>query len=121
MTSLAFNSFLVVLLFVPAVTLVSRWWNGARLFASLMLLTATLFGGAIGAACWWRGIRVAVDLSAFAPVPFALMIDRLSAFFLLLISAVSAPVILFSLSYIERHYDGARRVWLWALLPWFLL
>jgi hydrogenase-4 component B len=121
MTSLAFNSFLVVLLFVPAVTLVSRWWNGARVFASLMLLTATLLGGAIGAACWWRGIRVAVDLSAFAPVPFALMIDRLSAFFLLLISAVSAPVILFSLSYIERHYDGARRVWLWALLPWFLL
>jgi len=121
MTSLAFNAFLAVLLFVPAVTLVSRWWNGARVFASLILLTATLLGGAVGAACWWRGIGVAVDLSAFAPVPFALMIDRLSAFFLLLISAVSAPVILFSLSYIERHYEGARRVWLWALLPWFLL
>ena len=50
-----------------------------------------------------------------------LAIDRLSAYFLLLICVVGAPVVLFSAAYVERHYTGPRRHWLWALLPLFLL
>ncbi len=121
MIPFAFNSFLVVLLCVPAVTLVARWWKRARVVASLILLAATGVGAAVGGACMWRGISVAVDLSGFAPLPFALALDRLSAFFLLLICAVAAPVVLFSTSYVERHYAGLCRAWLWVLLPWFLL
>jgi hydrogenase-4 component B len=121
MTLFAFNSFLLTLLFVPGVTLVGRWWNRARLFSSLILLVATLMGAAIGVACWWRGISVTVSLSGFAPLPFGFTIDRLSAFFLLLICLVATPVILFSISYVERHYGPPRQTWFWVLLPWFLL
>ena len=121
MILLAFNSFLVALLFVPAVTLVGHWLKSARILTPLILLTTTLIGAAIAVACWWRGIEVAVDLSGFTAFPFTLTIDRLSAFFLFLLSAAAVPIILFSISYIERHYEGLRRVWLWVLLPWFLL
>jgi hydrogenase-4 component B len=121
MTFFAFNSFLAMLLFIPAVTLAGYWWKSARVLAPLILLTSTALGAAVGIACWWRGTVVALDLSGFTPLPFALTIDRLSAFFLLLTSAVAATVVLFSISYIERHYDGLRRLWLWVLLPWFVL
>lgn len=121
MTLFAFNSFLVVLLCVPAVTLLARWWKPAHLISSLILLVATVIGTAVGVACWWRGIGVAVNLSGFAPLPFAFAIDRLSSFFLLLICVVAAPVVLFSISYVERHYEPPRRTWFWILMPWFLL
>jgi hydrogenase-4 component B len=117
----AFNSFLVVLLFVPAGTLIARWWSRASLVSSLILLAATVVGAAVGGACWWRGITVMVNLPGFAPLPFAFAIDRLSAFFLLLICVVAAPVVLFSVSYVERHYEQPRQTWFWVLLPWFLL
>jgi hydrogenase-4 component B len=121
MTLFAFNSFLAVLLFVPAVTLVTRRWSRARLAASLILLAATVVGVAVGVACWWGTIDVTVNLSGFSPLPFALTVDRLSAFFLLLTCFVAAPVILFSISYVERHYEPTRQTWFWILLPWFLL
>lgn len=121
MIPFAFNSFLIALLCVPAVTLAQRRWKRARVIASLILLATTLVGAAVGGVCLWRGIDMAVNLSGFAPLPFALALDRLSAFFLFLICAVAAPVVLFSTSYVERHYEGLRRAWLWVLLPWFLL
>lgn len=62
-----------------------------------------------------------IDLSSLAPLPFVLAMDRLSAYFLLLICAAGFPVVLFSSSYAGRHYRGARWQWLWALLPLFLL
>jgi hydrogenase-4 component B len=121
MISVVFNSFLTVLLFIPAMTLVSHWWKSARLISSIVLLLGLLTGAALAAKCWWWGIQPAVDLSGWAPLPFTLTIDRLSAFFLFLVCSVGAPVILFAISYIERHYEGLRRAWLWGLLPWFLL
>ena len=93
---------------------------GTSLF-SLILLTATLVGAAVAAVCWSQGTRVEVNLPVLAPLPFALGIDRLSAFFLFLICVVAAPVVLFSRVYIERHYEGLQRPWLWMLLSWFLL
>ena len=71
--------------------------------------------------CFWRGDGLALDLSRLTPFPFALTVDRLSAFFLLLICAVGAPVALFSSSYVERHYSGAKADSMWLLLPLFLL
>lgn len=121
MIQVAFNSFLVTLLCVPAVTLLARWWKRARVVSSLLLLLATLVGGAVAAASLWRGDSMVVDLSRLAPLPFALTVDRLSAFFLLLICAIAAPAVLFSSSYVERHYEGLRRTAIWWLLPWFVL
>lgn len=118
MILIAFNSFLVLLLCVPAVTLVGK---RPRLAASLTLLAAVVMGALVGAACWWSGSSPTLDLSGFGPLPFALTIDRLSAFFLLLICVVAAPVVLFSISYVDRHYEPPRRTWLWVMLPWFLL
>jgi hypothetical protein len=79
-----------------------------------------LAGTAAGGLGFWRGGAASLDISAVAPFPFTVALDRLSAFFLLLICVVAAPVTLFSGSYGERHYQGARRAWLWALLPLFL-
>jgi hydrogenase-4 component B len=121
MILVAFNSFLAMLLCIPAVTLVAGGRKNLRLASSLLLLTAVTLGALVGGACWWRGGGLTLDLSGFGPLPLALTIDRLSAFFLLLIGVVAAPVVLFSVSYVERHYEGPRRTWLWTLLPWFLL
>jgi hydrogenase-4 component B len=115
-----FNAFLASLLCVPAVTLVSQRWTKARSFASGVFVVPLLAGAAVAGLGFWRGTTVSLDLSAVAPFPFALSLDRLSAFFLLLICVVSPPVTLFSAAYVERHYQGARRGWFWALLPLFL-
>ncbi len=84
---------------------------------------AALRGPAAGAAgvSFWRGDPLSLDLSRLTPFPFALTVDRLSAFFFLLISAVGAPVVLFSTSYVKRHYGAAKADWMWALLSLFLL
>ena len=64
--------------------------------------------------------RVRLDLSWVSPFSFTLALDRLSAFFLFLICAVAIPVVVYSTSYVVRHYSAARQRWLWALLPLFL-
>jgi len=45
----------------------------------------------------------------------------LGAFFLILICAVALPVLIFSVSYVSRHYTPARQKWLWALLLVFVV
>lgn len=121
MTSLAFNTFLASLLCVPGLSLAARWRRRALLLLWLALLAAMVSGGMVAANCLWSGTTVKLDLSAVTPFPFILGVDRLSAFFLLLISLVSTPVVLFSASYIERHYEGPAGLWICFLLPWFLL
>jgi hydrogenase-4 component B len=80
-----------------------------------------LVGAFVAGVSFWRGDRLALDLSWVTPFPFALTVDRLSAFFLLIICAVGAPVALFSISYVERHYSGSKADWMWALLSLFVL
>jgi hydrogenase-4 component B len=121
MIQLAFNSFLTALLSLPGVTLCVRKSKRGGAISSFLLLATMIVGTAIGARCWLYGNVVALNLSWLAPFPFTLTVDRLSAFFLLLICAVGAPVVLFSTSYVERHYLGASRTWISVLLPWFLL
>jgi len=121
MINLSFNSCLVLLLAAPVVTLALARWKNTRYLPAFLLLAALIAsGGAALGTLLGRG-GVSLDLTWLAPYPFALALDRLSAWFLLLLSAAGAPVVLFSASYVERHYKGARRHWLWALLPLFLL
>ena len=117
----AFSSFLVGLLVVPPIVLVSRRWRLVRLLPSLIFTASLAMGAVIAGFSFWKGHAVGLDISRVAPFPFVLNVDRLSAFFLLLICAVGAPVALFSVSYVESHYRGARRELLWALLPLFVL
>ncbi|MGZ4837884.1 MAG: proton-conducting transporter transmembrane domain-containing protein [Terriglobales bacterium] len=115
-----FPVFLLSILCLPGVALVTQRWRKARRVASAFCVLTLLAGAVAGGLGFWRGEAAGLDISAVAPFPFALGVDRLSAFFLLLICVVAAPVTLFSASYVERHYHGARRTWYWALLPLFL-
>jgi len=62
-----------------------------------------------------------LDPSVLAPFPFTFSLDRLGLFFLILICAVAFPVLIFSVSYVSRHYTAARQKWLWALLLVFIV
>ncbi len=115
------KSFLSLLLCIPVVMLVLGKSKRGRSLYSLLLLLIAILGTVISYICWSDGIGLELNLAGFAPVPFALHLDRLSAFFLLLMCVVAAPIFLFSSSYIERHYEGPRQLWFWVLLPWFLL
>lgn len=115
-----FNSFLAALLLIPAVTLVTSRWRRADAVPAVLLCAAMVSGATAAGYCFWRGYRLVADFSQLTPLPFALTLDRLSAFFVLLICVVGGPVALYSASYVERHYQGARRTWLWVLLSLFL-
>ena len=122
MTEVLFNLLLVALLAVPAVTLVFGPMEKGG-FSARPIAAWRSCARAPSRRFWpWDcGRHLSVDLCWLAPFPFMLSIDRLSAYFLLLICVVGAPVVLFSTSYVERHYKGPRRHWLWALLSLFLL
>lgn len=121
MLQAAFNSFLSALLLIPLAVLLCRRSGRARALPPLLLLLALVAGTLIAGIGFWRGDGLALDLSPWTPFPFALAVDRLSAFFLLLISAVGAAVVLFSTAYIQRHYGAVKADWMWALLSLFLL
>ncbi len=121
MTETVFNLFLAMLLAVPAVTLASQLARKARLLPPVLLGLGLLGGATAGAISFANGCALSLDLSSLTPFPFALTVDRLSAFFLLLICLVGLPVVLFSSSYVKRHYEGWRGACIWALLPLFLL
>jgi hydrogenase-4 component B len=54
------------------------------------------------------------------PFYFSLAVDRLSAFFLLLVCAVAVPVTIFAVPYFDLHYCEQRRRWSWAFFSLFL-
>jgi hydrogenase-4 component B len=120
MISLAFISLLTSFLILPALFLLLGRSKIVRLATcALMMLTLTM-GAVVAGLTFWRGTALTADLSSLTPLPFAFAVDRLSAFFLLLICTVSVPVVLFSTSYVERHYEAMRRLVFWALLPLFI-
>jgi hydrogenase-4 component B len=118
------TGFLLCLTGLVAAPLVSagvrRSARGQRLAAAVILGSA-LLGAAVGAFALGRGEPAGLDLSRFAPFAFALKVDRLSAFFLLLIGVVTAPVTLFSVPYARLHYGDRRETWFWVFLPLFVL
>src|SRR5579872_4271291 len=109
----AFKLCLAGLLCLPAVALVASRGKKARVLPSALLTMFLLMGAVVGGTGFWHGGRLTLDLPYLAPFSFTLTLDRLSAFFLLLICAVGAPVALFSGSYVERHYQRGRRDWIW--------
>jgi hydrogenase-4 component B len=120
-TELAFNLLLVGLLAASVLALASARWKRARHFAAALQVSALVAGAVAALEGLTHGSRPVVDLSWFAPLPFVLALDRLSAYFLLLICAVALPIVIFAAPYVRRHYDDRRQCWLWALLPLFLL
>jgi hydrogenase-4 component B len=120
MIEILFNSLIAGLLAAPAVTLIARKRNARH--APAIVQSAALFAGLSAAlAIQFSNLRLTVDIYWLSPFPFALAVDRLSAFFLLLICSVSLPVVLYSTSYIARHYSTQRQRWFWSLFPLFLL
>jgi hydrogenase-4 component B len=92
-----------------------RWLPGA------ILALALLLGTLVGSSLLWSVAPLRLDLSAGTPFPFVLEVDRLSAFFLLLICGVALPVVWYAQSYLPRHYGEAATQWIWALCSLFLL
>jgi hydrogenase-4 component B len=121
MTQLAFEILLLLLLCAPVVAIAAGRSQYGRLLTSFLVLCGGIAGLAVAIGGLSGGTIVTVDVSQWAPLPFALSVDRLSAFFLLVISIVVCPVTLFSSSYVERHYEGRRSVVVWSLLSWFVL
>lgn len=120
MIELTFRFCLATLaLLVPLVLMVShtKW---ARALVWGLLLAANLAGFFAGCLGFWQGVSVRLDFSWLVPFPFSLSIDRLSAFFLLLICGVSVPVVAFAVPYAKRHYGEPRQNWLWLLLSLFI-
>ena len=115
-----FAMFIAVLVVLPLTILFNRRSIIVQRSMSALILLSLVAGGTVAGVAFWRGAGVSVDLSRFAPFAFGFALDRLSAFFLLLICIVAAPAALFSTSYVEEHYEGAKRTWFWLLLPWFV-
>ena len=107
-------------LLVPLVLIVSRT-KRARNVAIALIVAANVIGWMVAAFCFSGEANLALSFSRFTPFPFALGLDRLSSFFLLLICTVTVPVALYAAPYFEHHYDGQRRKWVWAFFSLFLL
>src|SRR5579864_2073563 len=105
---------------VPLILTTSRT-KGARKLAITLILTASLAGCAVAVLGFLWQSPVLLDLSQVTPFPFVLAIDRLSAFFLLLVCAVAVPVTIFAVPYFDLHYSQPRRNWTWAFLSMFLV
>ncbi len=105
--------------FVPLVLLVSQA-KKKRAVAIVLIVGSGFVGCVVAALCFWRGSVVLLDFSRLTPFPFALGIDRLSAFFLLLICMVAVPVTIFSVSYFDDHYGEQQRNRIWAFFSLFL-
>ncbi len=120
MIEVLFNSLPGALLAASAVTLISALSKKVRLLPAVFLLGALFIGLSVAVPAVLFDHRVRLDLSWVSPFSFVLALDRLSAFFLFLICAVAIPVVVYSTSYVARHYTAARQRWLWSLLPLFL-
>jgi hydrogenase-4 component B len=83
---------------------------------TVLVSVATLAGCSAGDRGLLHSEVRKLDPSLLAPFPFTFALDRLGTFFLILICSVALPVILFSISYVRRHYTAGRQKWLWALL-----
>lgn len=91
-----------------------------RRLPPLFLFSSALLGFIIAGKCFLSGSTISLDFSNHLPFAFAFTVDRLSAFFFMLICGLAAPVSLFSSSYSE-HYSKAGWKWYWILVPLFIL
>jgi len=116
-----FASLLSVLgVFVPLI-LTAGSGKRVRKLAVAAILAASIAGCLVAVSgLLWQPAPL-LDLSWATPFPFSLAVDRLSAFFLLLVCAVAVPVTMFAVPYFDLHYSERRRHWTWAFFSLFLL
>ncbi len=107
-------------IFVPLILIAGRA-KGARRLAIALILTASSAGCLVAVSGVLRQPAPLLDLSLATPFSFSLAVDRLSAFFLLLVCAVAVPVTIFAVPYFDLHYSEQRRHWMWAFFSLFLL
>ncbi len=97
-------------------------WKRLGAAPAITALAAGLgLAGWDGAAALLRGAGPPAATASAALPQFPLALTRLSAFFLLLIALVSAPVALHAVSYVRRHFRPNRARAFWALLALFVL
>jgi hydrogenase-4 component B len=121
LTGAAFIFLLSVLgVCVPLILIESRT-KATRKLAIALILTASLAGCVVAVFGFLRQSPPLLDLSWATPFPFLLAVDRLSAFFLLLVCVVAIPVTIFAVPYFDRHYEARRCNWIWAFFSLFLL
>jgi hydrogenase-4 component B len=116
-----FASLLSVLgVFVPLI-LIAGSGKRVRKLAIAAILAGSIAGCLVAVSgLLWQPAPL-LDLSWATPFPFSLAVDRLSAFFLLLVCAVAVPVTMFAVPYFDLHYPERRRHWTWAFFSLFLL
>ncbi|MBZ5698538.1 MAG: hypothetical protein LAN18_08325 [Acidobacteriia bacterium] len=93
---------LAALAFAAPLILVASRRKSARTFATGLILAASIAGCIVAAIGFWRQFGLFVDFSRVTPFPFTLGVDRLSAFFFLLICAIASPVAIYAASYFDR-------------------
>lgn len=104
---------------VPVILLASRA-RVARWFAISLIVSACAAGGLVAVSGFLGNATPSFDLSWVTLFRFSLAIDRLSAFFFLLICTVAVPVVVFAAPYFDHHYSEQHCRWAWAFLSLFL-
>ncbi len=115
-----FVVFLSSLLLAAIVAYLAGSYRLVRKRIPTFLVGACLLGLALGGHTLFSGRALSSVWSGHLPFALGIALDRLSAFFVLLICGVSIPVALFSTSYAE-HYSGTVWRWYWCLVPLFIL
>src|SRR5262249_48100817 len=103
----------IILGFVAPVV---QWVGKSKIlqrFGILALAAGSIIGVLLGGFTLWTGQLVRLTLPQIGPFPLSLTIDRLSAFFLLLICGMALPVVLYSATYFAKHYAGGGARWAW--------
>jgi hydrogenase-4 component B len=110
----------VLAVLVPLILIASRAESARRLALALILIASSA-GCVVAVSSFLRQPGPVLDLSRATPFPFSLAVDRLTAFFLLLVCAVAIPVTLFAAPYCDLHYSERRRNWTWGFFSFFVL
>ena len=116
--------FFPIFIFCLPFTAVLSWLAGRegrlRRAVAWFFAISLILGLVMAGSSFLSGSAINLDYSSHLPFAFAFAIDRLSAFFLMLICGISVFVALSSASYAE-HYSAATWKWYWSLLPLFVL
>jgi len=116
----AFGCLLATLGLVAPLVLMATRGKAARRLAIVLIVGSNVVGCVVAALCFWKESTVLLNFFVFSPFPLAFGIDRLSAFFILLICAVAVPAAIFSVEYFDNHYVEGQRNWVWAFFSLFL-
>jgi hydrogenase-4 component B len=112
---------LAVLGLIAPLALIASKARRVRGLAVALILSASIAGCLVAVFGFLKEPALLLELRWVTPFSFSLTVDRLSAFFLLLVCSVAIPVTMFGVPYFNFHYSEARRNWTWAFFSLFLL